>query len=332
MLARVTLDAETGRDRYFAARERELAALVDPATGMLAERYANLVDCPSCGSSEWRKLFVKGGFTFVRCAVCEVVFSNPQVREDLVEEEYRTGGANDLWVDVLLSDRQQAMDREKFSGLLDELEPFRRAGRLLDVGCSIGLFLKLAEERGWQGRGIEFSDRARAYAQGELGLEVIETPLEVAGYEDASFDVVTLNSVIEHVNDPPRMLAEIRRTLAPGGALYIITPNVDSLACRILHERAATFDGRNHLVYFSPRTLTRLLHDQGFAVDHVATRVASLQPILEWLAYRTPYEGTSLGDDALAGWVEEGGRRQELEARLCEQGLGYKLHCLATRS
>jgi hypothetical protein len=59
--------------------------------------------------------------------------------------------------------------------------------------------------------------------------------------------------------------------------------------------------------------------------------VASLQPILEWLAYRTPYEGASLDGDAMAAWVDEGGRRQELEARLCEQGLGYKLHCLAAR-
>lgn len=331
MLARVTLDAETGRDRYFAARERELTALVDPETGMLAERYARLVDCPACRSGVWRTLFTRSGFTFVRCSVCQLVFSNPQVREDLVEEEYRAGESNDLWVDVLLSERQLAMDREKFGQLLDELEPYRGAGRVLDVGCSIGLFLKLAEERGWAGKGIEFSDKARAYAVDELGLDVIDSPLEVTGFEEDSFDVVTLNSVIEHVNEPRRLLGEIRRLLAPGGALYVITPNVDSLACRVLHERAATFDGRNHLVYFSPRTLTRVLGQEGFAIEHVATRVASLDPILEWLAYRTPYEGAALGGDALFDWLAQDGRRNDLEQRLLEVGLGYKLHCLATR-
>lgn len=331
MLARVTLDTETGRDLYFAARERELAALVDPETGMLAERYARFVDCPACGSGRWRTLFTKAGFTFVRCEACDLVFSNPQVREDVVEEEYRTGGSNDIWVDVLLSERQLAMDREKFGELLDELEPFRGESRLLDVGCSIGLFLKLAEERGWNGNGIEFSDKARAVAVERFGLDVIDTPLEQAAYDDASFDVVTLNSVIEHVNQPRALLEEIRRILVPGGALYVITPNVDSLACRILHERAATFDGRNHLVYFSPATLTALLAQTGFSVDHVGTRISSLQPILEWLAYRTPYAGTELAGDALADFLDEGGRRQELETRLCEQGLGYKLHCLATR-
>jgi 2-polyprenyl-3-methyl-5-hydroxy-6-metoxy-1,4-benzoquinol methylase len=328
----VTLDEETGRDRYFAQRERELAALVDPATGLVAERYAEIVDCPGCGRRDWDELFVKGGFTFVRCVECEQVFSNPQVREELVEDEYRSGGSNDIWVDVLLSERQLALDRAKFGELLDELEPYRGEGRILDVGCSIGLFLHLAEERGWRTQGTEFSEKALRYAREEFGLDVVDTPLEESGWADETFDVITLNSVIEHVNEPRRLFAEIRRLLKPRGALYVITPNVDSLACRVLHERAATFDGRNHLVYFSSRTLTRMLESSGFVVDHCATRVSSLQPILEWLAYRTPYENRSLAGDALSDWLDEGTRRSELEATLIESGLGYKLHCLATRT
>ena len=112
----------------------------------------------------------------------------------------------------------------------------------------------------------------------------------------------------------------------------MITPNVDSLACRVLHERAATFDGRNHLIYFSPaHAHPPPQSNRVSAVDHITTRVASLQPILEWLAFRTPYEGVSLDGDALADWVDEGGRRRGARSlRLCEQGLGYKLHCLAT--
>ena len=325
----MTLNRETGRDRYFAARERELAALIDPDTGMLADRFAREVACPLCGSENRRRLFVKNGFTFVRCADCALVFSNPQVREELVEAEYRTGGSNDIWVEVLLSDRQLEIDRAKFASLLDELEPYRGGGRLLDVGCSIGLFLDLARERGWDGVGIEFSDRARAYAVDELGLDVIDTPLEETGWADDSFDVITLNSVIEHLNEPRQMLAEIRRLLKPGGVLYVITPNVDSLACRLLHERAATFDGRNHLVYFSARTLGRALEDEGFDVVSTTTRISSLQAMLEWLAYETPYSEVPLEGDALADWLDENGMRAKLDDAICANGLGYKLHCLA---
>lgn len=325
----MTLNRETGRDRYFAARERELTVLLDPTTGMLADRYAQEVLCPLCGGSERRRLFTKNGFTFVRCATCSLVFSNPQVREEFVEAEYRTGGSNDIWVEVLLSPRQMDMDRAKFSSLLDELEPHRGGGRILDVGCSIGLFLKLAEERGWNGVGIEFSDRARRYAVEELGLEVVETPLDDADWPPKSFDVVTLNSVIEHLNEPRRMLAEIRRLLKPQGALYVITPNVESLACRLLHDRAATFDGRNHLVYFSAPTLTRALEVEGFRVQSMETRVSSLQAMLEWLAFEEPYSELPLEHDALFQWLEADGRRATLEDEILHSGLGYKLHCRA---
>ena len=53
-----TFDRDTGRDLYFEARERELEALAP----------TRHVDCPVCGSAEYEALFVKQGFTFVRCA------------------------------------------------------------------------------------------------------------------------------------------------------------------------------------------------------------------------------------------------------------------------
>jgi 2-polyprenyl-3-methyl-5-hydroxy-6-metoxy-1,4-benzoquinol methylase len=260
------------------------------------------------------------------------VFANPQVDEELVLAEYRAAGqsANDLWVDVLTSPRQLELDRAKFAEILDELEPYRGDGRVLDVGTSIGLFLDLARQRGWSGIGTEFGARALAYARDELGLEVYDRALSELGLDPASLDVVTLNSVLEHVNRPLELLGEVRGLLRPGGALFLIVPNVDSLACRVLHERAATFDGRNHLIYFSPATLRDALRRSGFDVVETHTRVSSLDPVLEWLAYREPYSDAALEGDALAAAIGE--RRDEVERLLEELELGYKLHCLAVRS
>ena len=322
----MTLDTETGRDRYFAAREQELRELLDPETGMLSERFAKRIDCPVCGASAHTELFVKGGYPIVRCDECTLVFSNPQVVEDVVLGEYREGGSNDLWVDVLTSERQLAMDREKFDEILDELEPYRGEGRLLDVGTSIGLFLRLALDRGWSGRGTEFGRRALAYARDELAVPVDDTPIETI---DGEHDVVTVLSVLEHVNRPREFLREVSRLLRPGGATYLIVPNVDSLATRVLHERAATFDGRNHLLYFSPRTLRDVLDREGFDVVRMRTRVSSLDAVLEWLTYREPYTGGPRDDDPLVEVARE--RRGELERLIEELGLGYKLHCLAVK-
>src|SRR5205807_2037476 len=98
-------------------------------------------------------------------------------------------------------------------------------GRLLDVGCSIGLFLDLGRERGWDGVGIEFAPRALAYAREHYGLEVLDVPLEEAGLEPASLDAVGLLSVLEHTNEPRRMLAEE----VPRRILAAIEPHLDEL-------------------------------------------------------------------------------------------------------
>lgn len=326
-----SLNRETGRDRYFAAKERELDELLDAETGMLAERFAREIPCPLCDSLDYTRLFVKRGYPIVRCSDCGLVYANPQVDERLILDEYRAAGerANDLWVDVLTSERQLELDRGKFAEILDELEPYRGAARLLDVGTSIGLFLHLAVERGWHGVGTEFGARALAHARDEFGLEVSDRPIAELDLERGSLDAVTVLSVLEHVNAPRQMLSEIAALLKPGGALYVIAPNVDSLACRVLHERAATFDGRNHLVYFSPRTLAAMLEREGFEVVSSSTHVSSLDPVLEWLAYEEPYSDSDVSSDALAQVVR--GRRTQVEQLIEELQLGYKLHCLATR-
>jgi 2-polyprenyl-3-methyl-5-hydroxy-6-metoxy-1,4-benzoquinol methylase len=323
----VTFDDETGRRRYFDALAREARELVDPQTGLLSTRWSRTVDCPLCGGTNHRRLFVKDGYPFVRCGDCRLVFANPQVDEALVLERYRANETADLWAEVLLSERQQELDRRKFARILDELEPLRGRGRILDVGCSIGLFLDLARARGWDGVGLELGERALAHSRGVLGLDVRDATLEEAGFAEGSFDVVTVLSVLEHTPDPRGLVRQVARVLVPGGALFVIVPNVESLACRVLHERAATFDGRNHLVYFSPTTLADLLGRSGFEPLGVRTTVTSLDPVLEWLAFEEPYAGHDLSGDALAREA----RRLELDPVFERLGLGYKLHCLARR-
>src|SRR5690606_1160892 len=78
---------------------------------------------------------------------------------------------------------------------------------LLDIGCSSGLFLSEARAAGFTVRGAELSPDTAAFARGHFGLDIHVGDWREAGYAHASFDVVTLFDVIEHMPDP---LAELR--------------------------------------------------------------------------------------------------------------------------
>lgn len=140
----------------------------------------------------------------------------------------------------------------------------RPPGALLDVGCGDGSFLRKAAARGWRARGIDF-DEAAARAAREKGVEVDCGGLVEAGYEANSFDAVTLNNVIEHLQNPAEVIAEARRILRPGGVLVMATPNVLSYGHRCFGRHWRGLEIPRHLFLFSPAILRRLCREAGFA-------------------------------------------------------------------
>lgn len=104
-----------------------------------------------------------------------------------------------------------------------------RGARVLDVGCGdAGVLIALAEA-GAEAVGVEpwsrSVERGRTRAE-EHGVRVQlqEGVAEALPFPDASFDLVVLDNVLEHVQDRERSLSEIHRVLAPGGLLYLVTP------------------------------------------------------------------------------------------------------------
>jgi SAM-dependent methyltransferase len=127
-------------------------------------------------------------------------------------------------------------------------------GELLDVGCGNGSYLDVMRALGWKVRGLE-PDPIAAQIARDRGFEVIEQSIEEASIPDSSFDVVTMNHVIEHVSDPVRVLSLTRRMLKDAGQLTIVTPNVDSWGHRRFGDAWFHLDPPRHLHLFSLRNL-----------------------------------------------------------------------------
>lgn len=138
-----------------------------------------------------------------------------------------------------------------------------RRGRLLDVGAGSGILVEAARAMGFDAEGVEPS-RALQAAAAARGLPVHQGVLPhpaAAG----PYDAATVIDVIEHVADPIGLMRQVHDVLAPGGLCLVVTPDLGSLAVRLLgrrwwHYRIA------HIGYFDRATLARALTAAGFEV------------------------------------------------------------------
>lgn len=160
-------------------------------------------------------------------------------------------------------------------------------GRLLEIGCACGFLLEAARQRGFEVRGVEMSAWAAQYARQTYGVDVHTGTLESAAVPAESVAVVVMADVIEHLFDPPATLREIRRILAPGGRLLLLTPDVGSPVARLAGPRWwGLLD--DHYFYFSRRTLRRLLAQEGFAVERIRA-LGRVFPLAHWAFKLAPY-------------------------------------------
>jgi SAM-dependent methyltransferase len=139
----------------------------------------------------------------------------------------------------------------------------RRPGRILDIGCGSGDFLFSLKELGWEVYGTDSSPVGYGMAEAR-GIHAHCGDLAGAHFPDAFFDAVTLWHVLEHVPDPLRQLAEVRRILKDDGTLIVEVPNRDSLTFSLCGEKWSCLDIPRHLQHFTAATLDAVLRKAGF--------------------------------------------------------------------
>lgn len=141
-----------------------------------------------------------------------------------------------------------------------------KQGRILDVGCGSGFFLRALDPARWERFGVETGGKAVSLARKAIGKQnVFEGTLLDAQLDASSFDVVTFWSSLEHSNEPRDNLVAARRVIRAGGTVIVQVPNVDSYQARAFKGDWFALDAPRHRYHFSHETLGTLLGRTGFS-------------------------------------------------------------------
>jgi SAM-dependent methyltransferase len=252
-----------------------------------------------------------GEFAFVRCPTCGLVRLSPRPVEAEIGFYYPEGSyysyapplaamgagepasprdravawvrgpvlARDGYPTAPLSGSQRALapvlDRGFGFAARYSVRGFPRAvpggGRALDVGSGSGLFLGTLARLGWDVLGVDTSRAAADQAQRSLGIEVRVGSFLDVDLPEAAFDHVRMGHVLEHFHDPLAALRRVTAVLAPGGMLFVETPNPDCLPARLLGDEWFPWEAPRHTFLFPPDALASALEEAGFEVQKLWT-------------------------------------------------------------
>ncbi len=240
--------------------------------------------CPLCGGNDNSVIgktlvdnaasaFVRNDYDILECRDCRFYFVYPVI--DLTQSEWNTLYSNEYFgkispwqVKSRQRDRKKRLRwlRETFDGVIHDF---------LDIGCGEGNVLSDAFRQGWNAVGIDIADNRIPEARAD-GIEFRKGNLFDVAFPDCSFDGIYMDSVLEHVLEPVRMIKEIRRILRPGGVLYVGVPNEDSLlndsriflyaltGRRKISTRIKPFKRPYHVIGFTKRSLKSIFEVNGF--------------------------------------------------------------------
>lgn len=233
-----------------------------------------ILKCPVCETTvfslflEVKDYFLTGeAFSIQQCKACGFKFINP--RPDKIEigryyqsDEYISHDAKKssiishiYWIARVFS------IKIKFKIVRKYIQP----GRILDIGCGTGEFLKYCKSKGFDVAGVEPNDKASGFAKQVNGIPVWNKLTDLNAGKGA-FNCITMWHVLEHVHDLNETLELVKGLINPEGIFVVAVPNCNSWDAQEYGEFWAAYDVPRHLYHFTDATLDKLASNHGFGI------------------------------------------------------------------
>lgn len=255
----------------------KLAAL-DADLRRLSDRKDEFIRvfCPACDADVPMHEFNKYGFSFDRCSACGTVYMNPRATPEILADFYARSVLYEYWNDYIFpasrAARMERIFRPRVARILELCSQWEvNPDVLIEAGAAGGMFCEEALRSGGFGRviGIE-PGAAQAATCRALGIEVIESTLELATDLETVAQVVVSFETIEHVFSPREFLANCRQLLSPNGLLVLTCPNYAGFDIATLGVLSDSLDAE-HINLFNPESLGKLVEASGFELLELST-------------------------------------------------------------
>ena len=259
--------------------------------------------CPLCKSSNFNligipevdaklKTLVKREFKVVKCNDCSFYFLEPEL--DLTSEEFKIL-YNELYF-APMSSLYEIIRQKSIEKRLDKIQTYceHKIINFLDVGCGEGFTLIEANKKGWSALGVDIFDN-RVKEIKKISDKFILGDLISAEFSDNYFDIIYIDSVMEHITNPHEYLSEMKRILKPGGIAYIGVPNEDCFfhylkklkiylsVNKMISSRLKPFRSPYHIGGFNKKSISKAISNSGFELlklRNFAGRLNFLNPKL----------------------------------------------------
>jgi 2-polyprenyl-3-methyl-5-hydroxy-6-metoxy-1,4-benzoquinol methylase len=236
----------------------------------ISNKYAdkdNEYTCPLCSKSVniVSYIFIKDDHEhkIYSCKSCGFMFIKPIIIEDITYRQMNYVIPDELYNNNLLKKlNEKLVINKEINNTRKYIGQGQRS--LLDIGCGTGWITSIWNKNGFQTTGIEPSKARAEVARQKYGLTIIEGYLEHLNLNQ-KFDVILLRHIVEHFEDPVKMLKMLKSLLNTKGVIVMVVPNINCLG-RYIFDTSWEWGLPYHCNFFNPKTLNKLSKESGLKV------------------------------------------------------------------
>lgn len=280
-----TYEGEIGRLEQFYRKIMHPGVRVEDDRGqqrLQVNSQAEAVPCRICGSIRTKEIDKIHNLSVIFCQECEAYFAHPMSSDEFLrkwysEEEKKKRWNNDLNLAIKANHEQNRYNYEEYFRIASETLNLDGRGKVLEIGCYSGLFLKKFKDLGYECKGIDLNEGFVRYGKENYGLDLECGTVFDFKFTEKYFDIIIFHQVLEHLSDPKSFLKEVRRILKDDGYIFLSVPNTGSIIFKLENKFLRDFikhrfiDMPNHLFYFSKKSLKLLLKQTGFESSALTT-------------------------------------------------------------